>query len=89
MHPRRVAATIPERGIRDPGNGEWNMDDRAEEPVAIGAWVAANRYPWMKQHLANCENLGVAGADIRAAAEVGTDIEEEKRREEEKHRREK
>jgi hypothetical protein len=41
----------------------------------------------MKQHLANCENLGVAGADIRAAAEVGTDIEEEKRCEEEKHRR--
>ena len=63
------------------------MDNRTEEPVAIGAWVAANRYPWMKQHLANRENLGVAGADIRAATEVGTDIEEEKRCEEEKHRR--
>ncbi len=47
------------------------MDDQTKELVAIGASVAANCYPCMKHHLAKCEDLGVAGAEIRAAAEVG------------------
>jgi AhpD family alkylhydroperoxidase len=47
------------------------MDDQTKELVAIGASVAANCYPCMKHHLAKCENLGVDGAEIRAAAEVG------------------
>ncbi len=47
------------------------MDEQTKELVAIGASVAATCYPGMKHHLANCEDLGVAGAEIRAAAEVG------------------
>ena len=47
------------------------MDERTKELVAIGASVAANCYPCMKHHLAKCDELGVAAADIRAAAEVG------------------
>ncbi len=47
------------------------MDEQTKELVAIGASAAANCYPCMKHHLAKCEDLGVAGAEIRAAAEVG------------------
>ncbi len=47
------------------------MDERTKELVAIGASAAANCYPCMKYHLAKCEDLGVGGAEIRAAAEVG------------------
>ncbi len=47
------------------------MDEKTKELVAIGASVAANCYPCMKYHLAKGEDLGVAGAEIRAAAEVG------------------
>jgi AhpD family alkylhydroperoxidase len=47
------------------------MDDETKELVAIGASAAANCYPCMKHHLAKCEDLGIAGAEIRAAAEVG------------------
>ncbi len=47
------------------------MDEQTKELVAIGASVAANCYPCMKHHLAKCEALGVDGAEIRAAAEVG------------------
>ena len=39
--------------------------------MAIGASVAANCYPCMKHHLAKCDELGVARAAVRAAAEVG------------------
>lgn len=47
------------------------MDEQTKELVAIGASVAANCYPCMKHHLAKCEDLGAAPAEIRAAAEVG------------------
>ncbi len=47
------------------------MDEQTKELVAIGASVAANCYPCMKHHLAKCEDLGVAAAEIRAAAKVG------------------
>ncbi len=47
------------------------MDEQTKELVAVGASAAANCYPCMKHHLAKCEDLGVAGAEIRAAAEVG------------------
>ncbi len=47
------------------------MDEHTKELVAIGASVAANCYPCMKHHLAKCDDLGVAAAEIRAAAEVG------------------
>ncbi|MHA1152357.1 MAG: carboxymuconolactone decarboxylase family protein [Alphaproteobacteria bacterium] len=47
------------------------MNEQTKELVAIGASVAANCYPCMKHHLAKCEDLGVAGAEVRAAAEVG------------------
>ena len=47
------------------------MDEQTKELVAIGASVAANCYPCMKHHLAKCEDLGVAAAEIRAASEVG------------------
>ncbi len=47
------------------------MDERTKELVAIGASVAANCYPCMKHHLAKCDELGVARAEVRAAADVG------------------
>ena len=47
------------------------MDEPTKELVAIGASVAANCYPCMKHHLVKCEELGVDGTEIRAAAEVG------------------
>ncbi len=47
------------------------MDDQTKELVPIGASVAANWYPCMKHHLAKCDRLGVARAEIRAAAEAG------------------
>ncbi len=47
------------------------MDEQTKELVAIGASVAANCYPCMKHHLARCDDLGVARAEVRAAAEVG------------------
>jgi hypothetical protein len=75
MHARRVTALIPERRIREIRIRTWTAG-----PEAIGAPVAANCYPHMKPHQAKCEDFCVAGAEIRAAAGVGTDIEEEKRR---------
>ncbi len=48
-----------------------DMDEQIKELVAIGASVAANCYPCMKHHLAKCDELGVARAEVRAAAEVG------------------
>ncbi len=47
------------------------MDEQTKELVAIGASVAANCYPCMKHHLAECDELGVARAEVRAAAVVG------------------
>ncbi len=46
------------------------MDEETKELVAIGASVAANCYPCMKHHLAKCDELGVARAEVRAAADV-------------------
>jgi AhpD family alkylhydroperoxidase len=48
-----------------------DIDEQTKELVAIGASVAANCYPCMKHHLAKCDELGVARAEVRAAAEVG------------------
>jgi AhpD family alkylhydroperoxidase len=53
------------------GNKDRHMDEETKELVAIGASVAANCYPCMKHHLAKCGELGVAAAEIRAAAKVG------------------
>ncbi len=53
------------------GNKDRHMDEETKELVAIGASVAANCYPCMKHHLAKCAELGVARAEVRAAAEVG------------------
>ena len=47
------------------------MDEKTKELVAIGASVAANCYIYMKQHVAKCDEIGVARAEVRAAAEVG------------------
>jgi AhpD family alkylhydroperoxidase len=51
--------------------GSRDMDEQTKELVAVGASVAANCYPCMKHHLAKCDELGVARAEVRAAAEVG------------------
>ncbi len=71
MRPRHGVAIIPE--LRKPQNRKQDrdMDEQSKELVAIGASVAANCYPCMKHHLAKCDELGVARAEVRAAAEVG------------------
>ncbi len=71
MRPRHGAATIPEPRKPRTRKRDRDMDEQTKELVAIGASVAANCYPCMKHHLAKCEDLGVATAEIRAAAEVG------------------
>jgi AhpD family alkylhydroperoxidase len=71
MRPQRGGATIREPGKPRTAKQDRDMDEQTRELVAIGASVAANCYPCMKHHLAKCEELGVAAADIRTAAEVG------------------
>jgi alkylhydroperoxidase/carboxymuconolactone decarboxylase family protein YurZ len=54
-----------------PREMERHMDEQTEDPVAIGASVAANCAPCTKHHLAKYDELSVARGEVRAAVEVG------------------
>lgn len=50
---------------------ELPVDERMKELIAIGASAAVNCRPCIVHHLAECERIGVARADIEAAIETG------------------
>ena len=47
------------------------MDERTKELIAIGASAAVNCRPCLEYHLAACRRLGLAGATLKDATEVG------------------
>ncbi len=50
------------------------MDETTKELIAIGASVAANCRPCTRFHLAKCDELGIARAEVAAAAKVGQTV---------------
>lgn len=47
------------------------MDERTKELVAIGASAAVNCHSCVDYHLAQCDRLGIARDEVKAAVETG------------------
>lgn len=47
------------------------MDERMKELIAMGASAAVNCHPCLEYHLAECDRLGIARDEVKAACEVG------------------
>jgi AhpD family alkylhydroperoxidase len=47
------------------------MDERLTELIAMGASAAVNCKPCLDRHLAACDRLGMARAEVFAAVKVG------------------
>lgn len=50
------------------------MDERLKELIAIGASAAVNCHPCLDYHLAQCDRLGIGRDEVRAAVEVGLQV---------------
>lgn len=47
------------------------MDEKIKELIALGASVACNCHPCVKFHTDKARKMGIAGAEIKMAFEVG------------------
>lgn len=50
------------------------MDERTKELVAIGAAAAADCYPCLQHHLAECDRLDIDRTEAKAAIEIGVTV---------------